>query len=78
MASALEQIPEADRVDEIVRRLASLRPGEVLTFCCTEDPADLAAAVRERSGDAYDRQAIHLARKKTPPWLIHFKRKHRP
>ena len=77
MRAILEELPEAGRVDEIVAMLGRLRRGEVLTLVCPEDPEALAEEVRAKA-PGYDRQAIHVARKKSEPWLLHFKRQHRP
>jgi uncharacterized protein (DUF2249 family) len=77
MQAILDDIPEAKRLDRIVALLGDLTRGEVLTLICQENPADLAEKVRELTGGVYDHQAIHVNRRKSPPWLLHLKRKMR-
>jgi uncharacterized protein (DUF2249 family) len=77
MQAVLDEIPEANRVDALVAMLAKLPRGEVLTVTCADDPTELGARVVERADGRFDRQAVHVARKKSAGWQLHFKRQGR-
>ena len=78
MQAILDDIPEPRRVDEIVAMLRRLPRGEMLSLTCADDPTELADRVLASAGGGYDRQAVHAARKKAAPWLLHLKRQSRP
>ncbi len=78
MQLALDEVPQASRLDEVANRLNALPVGEVLTVSMSDDPRGFAADVVTRVGDGFDVSVFHAPHKKTPIRLLHMKRKHRP
>lgn len=73
----IRQIGEGDRLSRVLDAAQALKPGDVLTLLCGEDPAGLADSVRSVLGKTVDIQRIRWGIP-DQPWVLHLKQSRKP
>ena len=73
----IREIPEGDRLSQVLDAMGKLGRGEVLSLLCEEDPASLLDSVKDVHGTAYDLQKMRWGREELP-WLLHVKESLKP